>query len=195
MNQRKGENDRRNHFMINLHESMGPDQDRTRDPWICSQTRICSKKSILCFMGSQVQISIMRWMIVLYLRKPCRPWFWGFCEFCHLQSFCSWVWQYMFKLLPISDKAFWVYYTHWGEWTLSVGRALASLELVWYRIHWYIKFKLQEWEVKMSDNLDKCNKANLKNIFVSPYPTLFYRYGSVGRKENYFILLPEFDTH
>ena len=23
--------------------------------------------------------------------------------------------------------------------------------------------------------------ANLKNIFVSPYPTLFYRYGLVGR--------------
>ena len=22
---------------------MGPDQDRTRDPWICSQTRICSQ--------------------------------------------------------------------------------------------------------------------------------------------------------
>ena len=35
------ENDRRNHFMINLHESMGPGRDRTRDPWICSQTRIC----------------------------------------------------------------------------------------------------------------------------------------------------------
>ena len=29
--QRKEENDRRNHFMINLHESMGPDRDRTRD--------------------------------------------------------------------------------------------------------------------------------------------------------------------
>ena len=43
MNQRKEENDRRNHFMINLHESMGPDRDRTRDPWICSQTRICSQ--------------------------------------------------------------------------------------------------------------------------------------------------------
>ena len=28
--------------MINLHESIGPDRDRTRDPWICSQTRICS---------------------------------------------------------------------------------------------------------------------------------------------------------
>ena len=37
------ENDRRNHFMINLHESMGPDRDRTRDPWNCSQTRICSQ--------------------------------------------------------------------------------------------------------------------------------------------------------
>ena len=30
----------RNYFMINLHESMGPGRDRTRDPWICSQTRI-----------------------------------------------------------------------------------------------------------------------------------------------------------
>ena len=37
------ENDRRNHFMINLHESMGPDRDRTRDPWICSQPCICSQ--------------------------------------------------------------------------------------------------------------------------------------------------------
>ena len=26
------ENDRRNYFMINLHESMGPGRDRTRDP-------------------------------------------------------------------------------------------------------------------------------------------------------------------
>ena len=43
MNQRKEENDRRNNFMINLHESMGPDRDQTRDPWICSQTRICSQ--------------------------------------------------------------------------------------------------------------------------------------------------------
>ena len=29
--------------MINLHESMGSCQDETRDPWICSQTRICSQ--------------------------------------------------------------------------------------------------------------------------------------------------------
>ena len=29
-------------------------------------------------------------------------------------------------------------------------------------------------------------KANLKNIFVSPNPTLFYRYVSVGRSESYF---------
>ena len=27
--------------MINPHESMGPGRDRTCDPWICSQTRIC----------------------------------------------------------------------------------------------------------------------------------------------------------
>ena len=35
------ENDRRNCFMINLHKSMGLGWNRTRDPWICSQTRIC----------------------------------------------------------------------------------------------------------------------------------------------------------
>ena len=29
--------------MINLHESMGPGRDRTRHPWNCSQTRICSQ--------------------------------------------------------------------------------------------------------------------------------------------------------
>ena len=32
------ENDRRNYFMINVHESMGLGWNRTRDPWICSQT-------------------------------------------------------------------------------------------------------------------------------------------------------------
>ena len=39
----KEENDHRNYFMINLHESMGPCRDRTHDPWICSQTHICSQ--------------------------------------------------------------------------------------------------------------------------------------------------------
>ena len=34
---RREENGRRNYFMINLHGSMGPGQDQTRDPWICSQ--------------------------------------------------------------------------------------------------------------------------------------------------------------
>ena len=29
-------------------------------------------------------------------------------------------------------------------------------------------------------------KANLKNIFVTPYPTLFLWYGSVGRKIIFF---------
>ena len=39
------ENDRRNDFMINLHESMGPGLDRTRDPWICNQVRVDSSLS------------------------------------------------------------------------------------------------------------------------------------------------------
>ena len=44
------ENDRRNYFMINLHESMGLGRDRTRDPWICSQTRICCQTRYrLCY--------------------------------------------------------------------------------------------------------------------------------------------------
>ena len=30
-----------NYFLINLHQSMGPGRDRTRYPWICSQTCIC----------------------------------------------------------------------------------------------------------------------------------------------------------
>ena len=40
---RREENGRRNYFMINLHESMGLGRDRTRDPWICSQTHISSQ--------------------------------------------------------------------------------------------------------------------------------------------------------
>ena len=36
---RREENDRRNYFMIHLRESMRSSQDRTRSPWICSQTR------------------------------------------------------------------------------------------------------------------------------------------------------------
>ena len=37
------ENGGRNYFMINLHESMGPGWNQTRDTWICSQTPICSQ--------------------------------------------------------------------------------------------------------------------------------------------------------
>ena len=33
-------------------------------------------------------------------------------------------------------------------------------------------------------------QANLKNIFVSPYPTLFYRYGSVGFFVNFSNWIP-----
>ena len=37
------ENGCRNYYMINLHESMGPGRVGARDPWICSQTRICNQ--------------------------------------------------------------------------------------------------------------------------------------------------------
>ena len=38
MNQGNEENEHRNYFMINLHESIRPSQDQTHDPWICSGT-------------------------------------------------------------------------------------------------------------------------------------------------------------
>ena len=41
------ENGHTNYFMINLHSSMGPGQDQTRDPRICSQTCICSQCNIV----------------------------------------------------------------------------------------------------------------------------------------------------
>ena len=40
--------------------------------------------------------------------------------------------------------------------------------------------KIQEKKTK--DESETAGRANLKNIFVSPYLTLFYWYGSVGRK-------------
>ena len=33
------------------------------------------------------------------------------------------------------------------------------------------------------------HKANIKNIFVSPYPILFLKYGSVGRKIFFYFFL------
>ena len=44
---RREENDRSKYFMNNLHESMGPGRDWTLDPWICSQTHICSQTPML----------------------------------------------------------------------------------------------------------------------------------------------------
>ena len=37
------ENDSKNYFMINLHESMGLGRDQSPDPWICSQICICNQ--------------------------------------------------------------------------------------------------------------------------------------------------------
>ena len=40
---RREESDLINYFMINLNVSMGPSQDQTHYPWICSQISICSQ--------------------------------------------------------------------------------------------------------------------------------------------------------
>ena len=37
--------------MINLHESMGPGQDQTRDPWICSQARYQLRYAVRLLLG------------------------------------------------------------------------------------------------------------------------------------------------
>ena len=62
------ENDRSNYFMINLHESMGPSQDRTRDPWICNQTQWLSVR-----VGLRVRASLVSLGCVLWARHiiPC----------------------------------------------------------------------------------------------------------------------------
>ena len=45
-------------------------------------------------------------------------------------------------------------------------------------------YSLKNGQIKslQADINSLVNRANLRNIFVSPYPTLFNRYGSVGRK-------------
>ena len=43
------ENGRKNDFMTDLDEIMGPSRDRTHDPWICIKTYICSQT---CYMLS-----------------------------------------------------------------------------------------------------------------------------------------------
>ena len=44
--------------MINLHESMVPGRDRTRDPWICSQTRICNQTRYLLRYAARYTIIV-----------------------------------------------------------------------------------------------------------------------------------------
>ena len=62
------ENDCRNYIMINLYESMGPGWDQTRDPWICSQIRICSQTRYQLRYGAQM---ILSWLkvktVILFL--------------------------------------------------------------------------------------------------------------------------------
>ena len=50
--------DRRNYFMINLHESIGPGRDRTRDPWICSQTSFCNQTRYLLRYAARCNVLV-----------------------------------------------------------------------------------------------------------------------------------------
>ena len=45
---------------------------------------------------------------------------------------------------------------------------------------------LDVYTYRLNITFDLRYKPSLKNIFVSPYPTLFHRYGSVGRKIIFF---------
>ena len=55
-------NDRGNNFMINLHESMGPCGDQTRNSWICSRTRFWQR-----YRAQYIHIIIIvTWSGVLY---------------------------------------------------------------------------------------------------------------------------------
>ena len=62
---------------------------------------------------------------------------------------------------------------------------ISCLHIV-YRKLIYLTMKLDILHYLCSEQQQQCIEANLKNIFVSPNPTLFYRYGLVGRKIVYF---------
>ena len=56
---RREENGRRNYFMIDLYECMGPSRDWFHDPQICSQTRICSRtRYSLRYTSREPQIAV-----------------------------------------------------------------------------------------------------------------------------------------
>ena len=60
--------------MINLHESMGPGRDRTRDPWICSQTRICCQTRYrLRYVAQYFSIGILGkvWYLIVSIPDLC----------------------------------------------------------------------------------------------------------------------------
>ena len=63
--------------MINLHESMVPGRDRTRDPWICSQTHICSQtryrlRYAARYISYASRTFIRRYMTGLSLQGICK---------------------------------------------------------------------------------------------------------------------------
>ena len=57
--------------MINLHESMRPGWDRTRDPWIYSQTRICSQTRYRLHYAAQSRSLCEKKRLELAICTPC----------------------------------------------------------------------------------------------------------------------------
>ena len=69
LNQQKEENGRINYFMINLHESMGPGRDQTRDPMWCS---IWLDKIKIWSANHNKSCCLLKYFRSL-LVKPCEP--------------------------------------------------------------------------------------------------------------------------
>ena len=88
------EDDCSNYFMVNLHKSMGPGQDRTCHPSICSQIGIC------CFFVLSHVVSWVRcgtWLyrfliFAIFLTLMC-------CPLCFNNILLKWVWSTVAQLV------------------------------------------------------------------------------------------------
>ena len=70
---------------------------------------------------------------------------------------------------------------------MNFQRAILAKSLA--RLNFTMRFSSHE--ANFNEVFGRKISANLKNIFVSPYPTLVYQYGLVGRSENYFFLISQ----
>ena len=124
------ENERRNYFKINLHESMGPGKDRTHDPWIYSQTRICSQtryrlryaaryKSIGIFPNAQGQVTHKPLVASCWISNP---------------SEILWVYLLPARMKKIQSK---MNELEWSQHYSLIFKMLkgSQLQKVWWDLH------------------------------------------------------------